>query len=1487
MTRRRPTHHVLQVMLAAAMVAASLPATTAHELDTLPTQDGEHGQDVDDSGFWNIVTGFTIKDGRRLVFAWDADAPIAPLVRWGPASADPDALPFSLRPPGDILDTAGVAFLDIDLTTVGVGTELQFRVEDEGNPAVDLSPAATFRTGNAMKSDISDGIYEVNLVVALDTEAAPDTPTSDLSLADIQAGIDIFAERVWDMTDGYMRIGNVLVMDRVTNHPTGLVEGALAAGRPLGCPVNGPVVDSADYTVARADILIETTIPVDSHTWAPNPAGSGPRITDPCTGIYVGREGWMRLGTEEDPQLPFWVDDLDLGATLAHEFGHYALGADDLYPGSLTNPTADCLEGVNGLPGQGTNWDISVMHDSIGWNGVRWIATELDRPDTICDTGTGDFSWNHFTKWYATVPAAGRNGNGMPDHFDSYHDQARDNPDGSALNVYLLDREPGLSKLAHSLQAAGDLVLPEAQPGITITEPVEGQVFNVDRIQVKGFVDRGYPDLPLLADAHGPYSGIEKQSLGLIGTATNGVGPYRCTWSTKGPAIFGDVHGCSTWVTFNTPGSFLVTLTVIDTNDLSQASDSAKVQVEPAIPIPPPPGCGDYAGRKLATDSNSDQVAPLGYAAELTCLGADMAGGWFSLQLSVRNKDLVPIVSPVPPPAPPPSKTQSYLVTFTPDFGKHKDVRQWIYLVWDVTPDPSTGMPRDVLTPCWLVLPPGPLLAPPVPDVRFLDYSHDCDPTRTVRAQWLVNTMSIDFPISAELGLPKSGDHLLNVYGEAFVKQAPTVVTSPSAGIKQNDKTQDLVPDAKNAIVTFDGPDAMVPVLPSARVSTPVELPVDPGVLPGSSQEAPQHNAAFPEVTDPDDVTLDFMDILAIWVENEMPGPTGTFDVVMRVQDLSTMPPVGGAIQPLPSGLLPVGVFFTHGLDLCLNNNDPPGGHVPIPYMPPPTPVSPDAICYGLDVVKNLNGYVTNSYQRSMDPQIYCGPKTPPLPILVNYEIGPNQIRFRLGRDRFNARVIPNGLTCAGLGGGGGPIIDGTKLTMLAGNNNFNVFGGVLGLGTWDAHGCLNLSPVCTGTTGDIWAPGDITSPSKKTYIFGKPPLIAEAGPNLGAIVKQTIPITGSYTGGIPAHTCTWSAPGGSFTPDPVDPTGCIVAAKFTICGPITVTLTVQDSNLPPTTATDTTIVVVTGCIIDPVVEFVDVYAQPIQPAGAPPVAPKKLNSNGPIVLETGLGQPRAEWGLEWSGLTEADNGYWMLTAQWFDKVVQQAPIANATVNITIALPRIAPSQSSLGSETEEGNTLPGEEDVDPCSAAANSGEPDLDGDGIVNGCDDDIDGDGWLNFVDNCVYVFDREMLDHDRDGKGDVCDDNDDNDVRLDTKDNCVFDANPTQEDLDADGLGDFCDDDRDGDTVADILDHFPDDSSEWLDFDHDKLGDNLDPDDDNDGLGDELEDAYGGHNAARLQVGGRDGASLDSAKESPGLGLLAGLVAVALAMLVGRRR
>ncbi|HEX2122565.1 MAG TPA: cadherin-like domain-containing protein, partial [Thermoanaerobaculia bacterium] len=314
------------------------------------------------------------------------------LVRFG---TSPTALTGMTEPTPNVPDTAGMAIAD-GLT---IGTTYYYQVEDKATGA--KSAIGSFVAANSYE-DWNGSTYTLDLLVQLDLQSLPPEIPHDLAMADIAAGINVFAERVYDALDGYARIGRVIVTD------TNSAYAANVPFQPIPC----------QNMTNLADVLIQTTVPFDSHTFTPW------RNADPCTQFYVGRIGQLVVP---------WEDDLHFGYVMTHEMMHYAFSAPDLYP-----------EAPNGGGGNCRNlaWDGSVMHNTGGYNGGKWELTELDRnpTDTPCEHGSNAWSWDVLRQRYTNIPA-----NGPIDHM--FEDKARGNEDGGALEIWILDREPGASTL--------------------------------------------------------------------------------------------------------------------------------------------------------------------------------------------------------------------------------------------------------------------------------------------------------------------------------------------------------------------------------------------------------------------------------------------------------------------------------------------------------------------------------------------------------------------------------------------------------------------------------------------------------------------------------------------------------------------------------------------------------------------------------------------------------------------------------------------------------------------------------------------------------------------------------------------------------------------------------------------------------------------------------------------------------------------------------
>ena len=352
--------------------------------------------------FENVI-GMSTKTGFRGVFAWQADTVISGVVDYQVDGGQTQtAVPLL-----NAVDRAQMAVVD-DLQP---GQTVTFHVRDQLSG--DTSAQHSFTAGNAYES-WNGSNYRLNALVQLDSPALPDGIPFDLGVGDLADGMQIVAERLYDAMDGYAQMGTVLVTDTMLNYPVNIPFGLQSVFGSSAC-ANGNFdgVGAVGHTLA--DFIVETSIPFDSHTFG------GWMIDNPCVGFYIGRVGQLVVP---------WEDDLHLGYTMTHELMHYAFNAPDLY--SL-NSDADC---------RNLDWDGSLMHNTGGWNGQRWELTELDRDAvaTPCDHGSQPYTWQVLRERYDQIPQ-----NANPQNV--VDTQARGNPTGGSLEIWVLDHEPGNSRL--------------------------------------------------------------------------------------------------------------------------------------------------------------------------------------------------------------------------------------------------------------------------------------------------------------------------------------------------------------------------------------------------------------------------------------------------------------------------------------------------------------------------------------------------------------------------------------------------------------------------------------------------------------------------------------------------------------------------------------------------------------------------------------------------------------------------------------------------------------------------------------------------------------------------------------------------------------------------------------------------------------------------------------------------------------------------------
>lgn len=338
---------------------------------------------------------FATKTGFRAVIAWETSEAALVKAEYGIQGQTQNLTSLPTSP-----DTAGAIFLE-GLTA---GQTYTYTLLDQISGA--RSAQASFLATNAYTESYGGlaNPYDINLVAQIDAPAVEaGTAALDLTLTEVANGMDVLAERTFDALDGHARIARVLVMDTSSDYT-----------------VNQPFISTGTCRLTRgnfADILFETPVPFDSHTYG------GFAINDPCTQIYMGRAGQLLAST--------YRGATHLGYVATHELMHYAFSTPDLY--SVTG-SGGCTN---------SDWDGSIMHNTGGYSAGRWNLTELDESAALTPCAGlpagSKTSWRNAQNRYALPNRTSLD--------NAVQTLATGNPDGGKLEVWVLSKKPGISTL--------------------------------------------------------------------------------------------------------------------------------------------------------------------------------------------------------------------------------------------------------------------------------------------------------------------------------------------------------------------------------------------------------------------------------------------------------------------------------------------------------------------------------------------------------------------------------------------------------------------------------------------------------------------------------------------------------------------------------------------------------------------------------------------------------------------------------------------------------------------------------------------------------------------------------------------------------------------------------------------------------------------------------------------------------------------------------
>ncbi len=329
------------------------------------------------------LTWAALKNGSRAAVIWESD------------NATRGSLTFSVSG-GQTAVMEEAVERTVHLFVIDrlpVGQTLCFSVA-QGNQTSDLHAV---RLVNAMNDyDPVDQSYTINLLALSNEEYT--RGQRDL----ITSSFDAYASRLNDASDGYVRAGRtILVHGDLHNHHSGFHTCRLPN---LFMTIRTPTCNQVFDVVYTYDMLPEAEAATHSDG-----------IQHRDAAIYMNNRMFDKLLS---------ADADAMGATLVHEMGHYAFGAQDLY--GLAGQTGGCFDPETRISVMGNNPRATEFDD------------EINRcPDESLDDALGVYtpSWTHLRERFPAVPE--RAGHPLP------------GPTG-----------PGAIYSLHTYTAVGDVPLP-------------------------------------------------------------------------------------------------------------------------------------------------------------------------------------------------------------------------------------------------------------------------------------------------------------------------------------------------------------------------------------------------------------------------------------------------------------------------------------------------------------------------------------------------------------------------------------------------------------------------------------------------------------------------------------------------------------------------------------------------------------------------------------------------------------------------------------------------------------------------------------------------------------------------------------------------------------------------------------------------------------------------------------------------------------------